>query len=146
MEVTIRRYLSLLSGIALGLLAAQGAIADDHDRNGRSVGTRFFAGMWQAIDSQEGSTQLLSVTCDSRRECDVRLNDTLFSVSCDNQLGFARGIGEIIYGVLTVDLSLSCGGQTLTQLNEFVPDLKNRTLININDDPKIPVIFHKISR
>ena len=116
-------------------------------------GKRAFVGLWQAIDGFDGSTQLLSITCSSDRSCEVRLNDTAFTLSCDNQIGFARGVGSIKRNVLTVALTLYCsnldGTSTLagTQANEFVLDRRNRTLTNINDDPLSsgPNVFHNIS-
>jgi hypothetical protein len=109
--------------------------------------------VWQAIDSFDGSTQLLSITCARDGSCDVRLNDTAFTLSCQNQIGFARGVGSIKRDMLTVELTLYCsnldGTSTLagTQENAFALDRRNGTLTNINDDPvPVPNVFHKISR
>jgi hypothetical protein len=74
------RHLLVISAFVVGLAGANGAAADDDDdRNG---GRQAFVGLWQGIDSFDGSTQLLSVTCKSRKSCDVRLNDTSFGLSC----------------------------------------------------------------
>ena len=112
-----------------------------------------FDGLWQAIDSFDGSTQFLSIICASDKSCDVRLNDTAFTHSCDNQIGFARGVGSIKGDTLNVELTLNCsnldGTSTPrgTQENAFVLDRRNGTLTNFNDDP-VPVrnVFHNISR
>ena len=117
-----------------------------------SPGYRPFVGLWQAIDSYDGSTQYLSITCSPKSECDVRLNDTAFTLSCEDQLGFARGLGSISHNVLTVELTLNCSNldgtstEFGTQVNQFVLDRRNGTLTNLNDDP-VPVhnVFHKIS-
>jgi hypothetical protein len=146
-EVTrMRRSLLFAFSVIFGLFLTSVSMADDS----HGVGQRAFVGLWQAIDSFDGSTQLLSITCDSDRSCDVRLNDTAFTLSCQNQIGFARSIK---HGVLTVDLTLYCsnldGTSTLagTQVNEFVMDRRSGTLTNINDDPvPVPNVFHRISR
>lgn len=117
------------------------------------VGQEAFVGLWQAIDSSDGSIQFLSVTCSHRRSCDVRLNDTAFTGSCQNQIGFAQGEGAIRGLVLTSLMTLSCSNLDGTsnvagsQLNKFVLDRRNETLTNINDDDiPFPNVFHKISR
>lgn len=124
-----------------------------HAANTHDTGQRAFTGLWQAIDSFDGSTQLLSITCTPDSSCDVRLNDTAFTHSCQNQIGFAQGTGSIIRDVLTVEITLYCsnldGTSTLagTQVNEFVLDRRNKTLTNLNDDPvPVPNVFHRISR
>jgi hypothetical protein len=154
----MRRWIALLTVIALGSFVSGNAIADDRDdddererRHERSVGPETFVGLWQAIDSFDGSTQLLSITCAGKYRCDVRLNDTAFTLSCENQIGFARGVGRIKGGELQVDLALECHGakpedNPAPQFNRFVPDRRNRTLTNLNDDPSVPNIFHRISR
>ena len=154
----MRRYLTFLIAIPLGLFLSEGSIADDkndgEDRDryhGRSIGPETFVGLWEAIDSFDGSTQRLSITCSSSRKCDVRLNDSLFTHSCENQIGFARGSGRIRRGELSVNLILKCvgtdGGEiSEEQFNRFVPDLRNGTLANLNADPSVPNVFHRISR
>jgi hypothetical protein len=142
-----RRTLALASAALLGLLPTAG-LADGPRRGGPEP----FVGLWQALDSFDGSTQLLSVTCDRDGACDVRLNDTAFTLSCQHQLGFARGTGSIERNTLNVELTLYCsnldGTSTLagTQQNAFVLDRANGTLTNINDDPvPVPNVFHRIS-
>jgi len=141
-----------LTAVVVGLLVGYGAIADD-DNNGQGRDGTAFVGLWQAIDSFDGSTQLLSITCGHGKSCDVRLNDTAFTLSCQNQTGFAQGTGSIDRRVLTVELTLYCSNSYGTsvlagsQLNEFVLDRRNGTLTNINDDPvTFRNVFHKMSR
>jgi hypothetical protein len=112
-----------------------------------------FEGLWQAIDTFDGSTQFLSITCKREEGCDVRLNDTAFTLSCPNQTGFAQGAGTVRPNVLSVELTLWCsnldGTSTLagSQANEFVLDHRTGTLTNLNDDPvDFPNVFHRISR
>jgi len=144
-----RRNLSLAFSVIIGIALASVSMAAAAD----GAGQRAFVGLWQAIDSFDGSTQLLSITCARNGSCDVRLNDTAFTLSCANQIGFARGVGSVDRDVLTVEVTLYCsnldGTSDLagTQLNKFVLDRINRTLTNINDDP-VPVsnVFHRISR
>ena len=146
----MRRHLLLGCTAILGLILVHGAMADND--NGHQGADRAFVGLWQGIDSFDGSTQYLSVTCSRQRTCDVRLNDTAFTLSCQNQIGFARGVGSIEGPVLEVELTLYCldlyGTSYLagSQANEFVLDRRNGTLININDDP-VPVhnVFHRLS-
>lgn len=147
MQSLIRRStFFLVSGVILGLTLSSGGMADSGWRQ------KAFVGLWQAIDSFDGSTQLLSITCTGDGGCDTRLNDTAFTLSCPNQLGFARGVGSFQGDTLTVELTLYCsnldGTSTLAgmQQNAFVLDRRNGTLTNVNDDPA-PVrnIFHKIS-
>jgi len=145
----MRRNVFLAFSIIIGLVLTNASMADDAN----SAGQRAFVGLWQAIDSFDGSTQRLSITCARDGSCDVRVNDTAFTHSCDNQIGFARGVGSIERDVLTVELTLYCsnldGTSTLagTQANEFVLDRVNRTLTNINDDPvPVPNVFHMISQ
>ena len=149
----MRWPLFLASAVILGLVLTNGAMADDGDDNDRDVDQRVLVGLWQAIDSFDGSTQLLSITCSRRRACDVRLNDTASTLSCQNQIGFAQGVGSINRHVLTVELTLYCSNLDGTsdlvgsQENEFVLDRRNGTLTNINDDPiPVPNVFHKISK
>jgi len=80
--------------------------------------------------------------------CDDHHDDTLFTLSCSNMIGFARGNGSIERNVLTVDLEVWCDDVSHgTQLNEFVLDRKNNTLTNVNDDLlPAPNVFHRISR
>jgi hypothetical protein len=142
------RTLFLAFSMILGLALASVSMAAGH--HGRD--TKAFIGLWEGIDSFDGSTQLLSITCNRDGACDVRLNDTAFTLSCENQIGFARGEGSIKGDVLTVDLTLSCSNLDGTstpggmQANEFVLDRRNRTLTNINDDPGVPKVFHRISQ
>lgn len=128
--------------------------AAQHFENGnRNVDQAAFVGRRQGIDSFDGSTQLLSNSCGHSRSCDVRLNDTAFTLSCPNQIGFARGIDWIERGVLTVDLTSLCSNLfgTSTEVgspfNEYEPDRPNETLKNVNDDPvPVPNVLHRISR
>jgi len=135
----------------IGFALNSPSMADDHDS--RHGGQKDFVGLWQAIDSFDGSTQYLSITCARDRSCDVRLNDTAFTLSCQNQIGFARGVGSIEDDTLTVDVTLYCSNldgtstQAGSQLNAFKLDRRNGTLTNINDDPvPVPNLFHKLSR
>jgi hypothetical protein len=151
METLVRyRTLFLALAVILGLVLAGTSRADDGRRGGSH---KAFVGLWQAIDSFDGSTQFLSITCTNHKSCDVRLNDTAFTLSCKNQIGFARGEGSIEGDTLTVDLTLYCSNPdgtsdlAATQENAFVLDRRNGTLTNINDDPvPVPNVFHKISR
>jgi hypothetical protein len=139
-------FLSFCSGFFLLLpFSIVPALADDDQEA--------MVGLWQAIDSFDGSTQLLSITCSQRSDCDVRLNDTAFTLSCHNQIGFAQGVGSIEHNVLAVELTLHCSNLDGTpvlvgsQENEFVLDRRSNTLTNINDDPTpVPNVFHKISK
>ena len=139
----MRLYLFVASVIILGLVVPSGAMAQVNRRN--------FVGLWQAIDSLDGSTQLLSITCSSKQDCDVRLNDTAFTDACPDQIGFARGEGSIQGRELTVVLTLTCTtpdgpAAPLMQLNKFVLE-SNGTLTNINDDPgPVANVFHRISK
>lgn len=155
----MHRYLFRAAAVVLAFGVMGATYADDRD-HGRWHGTSDFVGLWQAIDSYDGSTQLLSITCEGRRSCDVRLNDTSFGLSCvPSGRGFARGIGSISAGTLTVDLVLTCAGSDdppqppathPAQTNLFVLDPRNGTLTNINDDevpePRVFNVFHRISR
>ena len=124
----------------------------DNDRDNekdRHDQVEAFVGLWQAIDSFDGSTQRLSVTCSNRKKCDVRLNDTAFTDACQDQImGFAQGKGRIKNGVLSVKLTLTCSNSmTLEQQNFFVLNPKNGTLRNDNsDDLEFPNVFHRISK
>ena len=98
------RHLSLFfaCSVILGLALTSASMADDT----HGVGQWDFVGLWQAIDSLDGSTQLLSISCARDKSCDVRLNDTAFTLSCDNQIDFAHGVGSTERNVLTVELTL----------------------------------------
>ena len=145
-----RRYiLFLASAVIFELALTSASIAAD----ARGASQEAFIGLWQAVDSFDGSTQHLSITCTRDRLCDVRLNDTAFTLSCQNRLGFARGIGSIRGDTLTVELTLSCSNLDGTsnlagsQENAFVLDRRSGTLTNINNDPvPAPNVFHKISQ
>ena len=100
----IYRNVSLAMCIVLGLGLTTASVAGDMP----SAGARAFVGLWQAIDGFDGSTQYLSITCAHNASCDVRLNDTAFTLSCPDQIGFARGEGSIEHETLTVDLTLYC--------------------------------------
>jgi hypothetical protein len=149
MEALIKcRTLFLAMAVILGLVLTSAGMA-----SARGGGQEAFIGLWEAIDSFDGSTQLLSITCDPDKSCDVRLNDTAFTLSCNNQIGFARGEGSVRGNTLTVELTLYCsnldGTSTMagTQENAFVLDRRNGTLKNINDDPvPVPNVFHRISK
>ena len=145
----MRHNLFIASAVILGLTLSSWTMAD----NTHNTGHRAFTGLWQAIDSFDGSTQQLSITCTPESSCDVRLNDTAFTLSCLNQIGFARGAGSILRDVLTVEFTLYCSNldgtsnQAGTQVNEFVLDRRNGTLTNLNDDPSpVPNVFHRISQ
>ena len=73
----MRRTLMLILTLALGLALTAGAHAG---KPKPKPGPKAFIGLWEAIDSSDGSTQRLSITCSGRQSCDVRLNDTLFSL------------------------------------------------------------------
>ncbi len=149
----MRRNLFLASAAIIALVLTTTAWAHGNGGKAHDGNQRQFIGLWQAIDSFDGSTQLLSITCSSQDDCDVRLNDTAFTLSCENQIGFAHGDGSIDQDVLTVELTLDCSNLDGTsevagsQSNDFVLDRENGTLVNINDDP-VPVanVFHKISQ
>ena len=145
----LRHNLFPATAVIFGFALSGGTQAD----NTHDTGQRAFIGLWQAIDSFDGSTQHLSITCTPESSCDVRLNDSEFTLSCQNQIGFAQGAGAVIREVLTVELTLYCsnldGTSTLagTQANEFVLDRRNGTLTNLNDDPvPVPNVFHRISK
>jgi hypothetical protein len=78
-------YLFPAFAIILGLTLSGWTMAG----NTHETGPRSFTGLWQTIDSFDGSTQYLSIICSPERSCDVRLNDTAFTLSCVNQIGFA---------------------------------------------------------
>ena len=149
----LQRLLFLASTVVLGLLLARGVTADDDSDDNRGSSQSAFVGLWQGLDSFDGSTQYLSITCSRGNHCDVRLTDTAFTLSCPNQLGFAQGDGSIERRTLSVVLTLSCSdsfGTSVTvgsQENEFVLDRRNGTLTNLNDDP-VPFhnVFHRISK
>ena len=82
--------IQLLFIVSISTLLAT-SIAPALAKDGRSS----FVGLWQAIDSFDGSTQFLSVTCSRISDCDIRLNDTSFTLSCPNQIGFAQGAGMV---------------------------------------------------
>ena len=87
----MHRHFIFAIAVMFGMISADVVIAsDDDDRRG---GRQAFVGLWQGIDSFDGSTQYLSITCKNRKSCDVRLNDTSFGLSCpgEAQTGFARG-------------------------------------------------------
>ena len=147
---------SIISLAALFCLVQPTIAMADHD-----AGSSDFIGLWQAIDSFDGSTQYLSITCSKKNYCDVRLNDTFFGLSCPNppHTGFARGEGTIKRNVLKVTLTLRCidAEKSLSQDNKFVLDRRNGILTNKNDDSEseppsdvepLPVynVFHRISR
>ena len=139
----------LVAAVMLGLGLAGTGAARDAQGGSREA----FVGLWEAIDSFDGSTQRLSITCGQNRLCDVRLNDTTFTLSCPNEIGFARGQGSIAGDTLTVDLTLFCSNldgtsdEAGTQPNAFVLDRRNGTLANLNDDPlPVPNLFHRISQ
>jgi hypothetical protein len=68
----VNHNLFLVLTVIFGLTLSGWTLADNaHDR-----GYRAFIGLWQAIDSFDGSTQYLSITCTPKSSCDVRLNDT----------------------------------------------------------------------
>jgi hypothetical protein len=143
----------MIIAVIFGLILTNETMTTDGANHDRDVGYRAFVGLWQAIDSFDGSTQFLSITCSREKSCDVRLNDTAFTLSCRNQIGFAQGVGSIQGDVLTVELTLSCSNldgtsdKAGTQENEFVFDHKNGTLTNNNDDPTpVSNVFHRISR
>ena len=144
-----RHRLFVVLAVIFGLMFSGWTVAG----NFHGAGYRPFIGLWQAIDSFDGSTQYLSITCTAKSSCDVRLNDTAFTLSCQNQIGFAHGDGSITGNVLTVEFTLNCSNlngtsnPAGTQLNKFVLDRLNGTLTNLNDDPvPVPNVFHKISK
>jgi len=148
----MQRHLFLAFATILGLVLTKGALANDDDHR-RGGDPKAFVGLWEAIDGFDGSTQLLSITCSRQSSCDVRLNDTAFTLSCENQIGFAQGDGSVHHDVLSVDLTLCCSNldgtctEAGTQSNEFVLDRGNGTLTNLNDDPlPVPNVFHRISK
>jgi hypothetical protein len=150
METLVRnRTLFLASAVILGLVLPIASVADDLGGRGQKA----FVGLWQAIDSFDGSTQLLSITCTQDGSCDTRLNDSAFTLACKNQIGFARGVGWIAGDTLNVELTLYCSNLDGTssmggvQQNAFVLDRRNGILTNINNDPvPVPNVFHKISQ
>lgn len=147
-----RRILHVATALAAFLVAtlfAGSALA----RGDRGADVRAFEGLWQAIDTFDGSTQRMSIACERRDACDVRLNDTAFTLSCPNEIGFADGTGRIHGNVLRVELTLRCtspdGSSSVagSQDNEFVLDRRRGTLTNLNDDPvEQPNVFYRISR
>jgi len=56
----MRCYLFVASVVILGLAVPSATMAQ--------VNRRDFVGLWQAIDSLDGSTQLLSITCSSKQK------------------------------------------------------------------------------
>lgn len=147
------RFHRFIAVVISGLALTTGAMARKDDDHGRCAEQKAFVGLWQAIDSFDGSTQLLSITGSPEGSYDVRLNDTAFTLSCQNQIGFAQGLGSVEHHLLTVELALYCsdlqGSSVLagTQENEFVLNRENGTIINLNDDPvPAPNIFHRISK
>lgn len=149
----MRFHVFLVSTVISCLALTSGTLARHKDDHARCAERGTFVGLWQAIDSFDGSTQLLSITCSPEGSYDVRLNDTAFTLSCQNQIGFAQGMGSVERHVLTVELTLYCtnpdGSSVLagSQENEFVLNRENATLINLNDDPvPAPNVFHRISR
>ena len=147
----MQRFLLLSTAAILGLALASGADANGEGDTQRGRAEAGFVGLWSAIDIFDGSTQRLSITCAQYDSCDVRLNDTAFTLSCPNQTGVAWGEGAINGRVLTVELTLCCSAPSGcvpagSQLNEFVLNRKDGTLTNLNDDPvPQPNVFHKIS-
>lgn len=143
-----RASIAVVAAVTVVLAGGSGLADEDH---GRHNGTNDFVGLWKAIDTSDGSLQQLSITCARRSDCLVRLNDTLFALSCvPPTTGIAVGDGSIHGNVLEVDLTLTCTGASEsigTQANQFVLDRKQGTLTDKNNDD-IPerLVFHRISR
>jgi len=143
-----RRWIPFAAALLATAFAASAFAKGD-----RAASAAGFEGLWQAIDTFDGSTQHVSILCDRGGECDVRLNDTAFTLSCPNEIGFARGTGRIRGDILSVELTLRCTNPDGTsdvagsQENEFVLDRRRGTLTNRNDDPvDFPGVFFRISR
>ena len=133
--------------IALAIAAAAvtaPAIANADSGDARQT----FVGLWEAVDPSDGSLTQRSISCDQAGVCAVLGSDS-FWVVCGSPRGILRGEGSVVDGVLSVPgFTLSCtDGPTLTVATTFVPDRRNRTLIEQHANPNIgPIVFHRVTR
>ncbi len=107
-----------------------------------------FSGLWEGIDTGDGSLTQRQITCAQDDSCLVLGADSLFSF-CETNQGILRGQGSIDGNVLNVpDFTLTCiqDNKEVSVDTTFSLDLHNRTLLEESVDPNIsPITFHKVS-
>lgn len=136
----MKRFLSIIA--LMMLVTATAASSNDQGH------TRDFIGLWEAVDPADGSLTQRSITCDRDGACSVLGSDS-FWIVCGSPRGVLRGEGSVTDGLLNVPgFTLTCtNGPVLTVATTFVPDRRNRTLVEEHANPNIqPITFHRVSR
>lgn len=146
--------MKVLSYTLLGLLLCRGSLATNYGKT-----LEKYIGLWQAIDTFDGTTMTFSITCD-KKECDVRLNDSYRSdtPSLDTCLEgngrfFAWGTGKPKgQNKLAIkDFTFVCAGDPTNEVMQKGDVLRydnyNKVLSLETDDEgyRYPPVFHKIS-
>ncbi len=108
-----------------------------------------FSGLWEGIDTGDGSLTQRQITCAQDDSCLVLGADSLFSF-CETNQGILRGQGFIEGDILKVpDFTLTCiqDNQQVSVDTSFSFEPDNRTILEETVEPSIsPIRFHKVSR
>ena len=106
----------------------------------------YFIGLWQGIDPNDGSESLRSIVKNDEGTFDIIGTETYFS-ACGGYPGVIEGTGELEDGVILCTFNIRClGGSTFTGSQEYVPDRRNNTLLEVSDSGYPTIILHRISR
>ena len=108
-----------------------------------------FSGLWEGVDTGDGSLTQRQITCTKDGSCLILGADSLFSF-CDTNQGILRGQGSIDGDVLNVPgFTLTCikDNKEVSVDTTFSLDRHNLTLLEQTVEPSIsPITFNKISR
>lgn len=139
-----RMPLTLSATLLLACVAATPSLA---------ANTRAFAGLFEGVDTNDGSLTQRQIICADGASCTVLGSDTFFSLCVDSDgRGILQGDGTIRGDVLSVPaFTLTCadGTTAVTVPTTFTLDRGTGTLVEQVDPTVAPTIqsitFHRIN-
>jgi len=123
--------------------------------NAAAVGNRFFIGLWQGIDTLDGSEMLVSINDNDRDGIlEVRLTETFFATCIAQNKGFSgspgilEGTGTVNGKILTWNFSFKCYDPATNSLTEILTgpstyEAHRRDNILVDEEGNI---FHRIGK
>ena len=108
---------------------------------------RYFTGLWQGIDPNDGSESLRSIVKNDEGTFDIIGTESYFS-ACNGPSGVVIGTGELEDGDILCTITIECiGGPTFEDIEQrYVPDRLNKTLLEVSTSGYPTIILHRISR
>ena len=114
------------------------------------ISKRYFVGLWEGVDSYDGSEAQRSITLNSDGTFSI-IGQEPYTNGCGGERGLVTGTGVLEGGIIiSEDIALICfngRGPFENMRAMYIPDKLNRTLVEDFPDSNFePMVLHKISK